>query len=145
VAADDAARAEILAVCVASSVTAVQKATDRGDALRDSRRRLDSARHIAGIVGLDMAKWWRPTAATYLGSVSKDTILDALAAAGQVKPGGKLGAAKKADLAALAEERLGPTTWLPAFLRTGAVEVAQPADDETPAGPVGGDQPLAAE
>jgi ParB family chromosome partitioning protein len=88
-----------------------------------------------------MAKWWRPTAATYLGSVSKDMILDALAEAGQVKPGEKLGAAKKADLVALAEDRLASTTWLPAFLRVERAGGAQMVGD----GAVDSDGALAAE
>jgi transposase len=54
-AADDAARAEILAVCVASSVTAVQKATDRGDALR----RTGAASTAPGTLLVSSVSTWR--------------------------------------------------------------------------------------
>jgi ParB family chromosome partitioning protein len=34
--------------------------------------------HLGSLIGIDMAQWWRPTAANYFDRVSKQVILDAL-------------------------------------------------------------------
>jgi ParB family chromosome partitioning protein len=141
--ATDEGRAELLAVCVASTVFAVQKTADRGNALRVAREGLARARMMAFHLRLDMTKWWRPTVANYFGHVSKDIVIDALTQAGQVKPGEKLASAKKAELAALAEERMGPTTWLPTFLRFLRAEPKQVSAEA--ANDAGDEQALAAE
>jgi ParB family chromosome partitioning protein len=120
VSASDYDRADILAVCVATCLQAVIGKGARGSERSYDEARFANGRHLASVVGLDMSRWWRPTAATYLGAVSKDLIIEALADAGQIKPGEKLASTKKADLVALAEDRLVPTTWLPALLRTEA-------------------------
>ncbi|MGL4963040.1 MAG: ParB/RepB/Spo0J family partition protein [Inquilinus sp.] len=118
--ASDYDRADILAVCVASCLHAVIGRNARASERGYDEDRYANARNLAALVGLDMAKWWRPTGGNYLGAVSKDLVIEALTEAGQVKPGERLASAKKAELVALAEDRLGPTTWLPAFLRTGS-------------------------
>lgn len=135
--ASDYDRADILAVCVASCLQAVIGRNARASERTYDEQRYANARDLAALVGLDMAKWWRPTATGYLGAVSKDLVIEALTEAGQVKPGERLASAKKAELVVLAEERLGPTTWLPAFLRTGRQADTGPAGaeaaDESPA------------
>lgn len=116
--ASDHDRADILAVCVASCLEGVIGRNARYSERGYDEERFANARHLASVVGLDMTTWWRPTAANYLGAVSKDLVIEALTEAGQVKTGERLAGSKKAELVALAEERLGPTTWLPALLRT---------------------------
>jgi ParB family chromosome partitioning protein len=40
--------------------------------------RLPFQDHLGSLIGIDMAQWWRPTAANYFDRVSKQVILDAL-------------------------------------------------------------------
>lgn len=78
------------------------------------------ARHLdrlAGVVGLDMAKWWTPTVGTYLAHVSKERIVAVVTEAvdeGQAQP---LLAMKKADAAAAAEQLLVGKGWVPELMR----------------------------
>ncbi len=75
---------------------------------------------LGNAAGLDMRQWWSPTADSYLKSVPKAHIFEALAEAGAT-PSGALEKLKKGDLALLAEQRLAGTGWLPAVLRGTAV------------------------
>ena len=59
---------ELLAYCTARSVNAVV----------GRARALDHSDAIAEALGVDMADWWVPTAANYLGSVSKAKALEAV-------------------------------------------------------------------
>lgn len=99
---------DLLAYCTARSIDAVvarERMADQNDA-------------IAEALGLDMADWWAPTAANYLGHVSKAKALEAVAeAAGE--HGTPLVAAmmKKAEAAARCARRLEGTRWLPSPLR----------------------------
>jgi ParB family chromosome partitioning protein len=45
-------------------------------------RRIEFHDHLGHLIGIDMAAWWRPTAANYFDRVSKAVILDALSAVG---------------------------------------------------------------
>ncbi|ARP82929.1 hypothetical protein CAL12_20325 [Bordetella genomosp. 8] len=77
---------------------------------------------LAGVVGLDMAKWWSPTAQTYLSHVSKDRIAAVVAEAvgeGEAKP---LLAMKKGEAAAAAEQLLAGKGWLPKALQAPAAD-----------------------
>lgn len=130
--APDYDRADILADCVASCLQGVIGRNARASERGYDEDRYANARSLAALVGLDMAKWWRPTGGNYLGAVSKDLVIEALTEAGQVKPGERLASAKKAELVALAEDRLGPTTWLPAFLRTGSQADSATGGADTP-------------
>lgn len=105
----------LLAFCVAQTVNAV--VLKHG---RDGTARTRSAELLADAVKLDMAAWFRPTAANYFGKVSKAQIVAALR---EVK-----GAAapawsdmKKADLAGLAEREIAGSGWLPEPLRSPAI------------------------
>ncbi|WP_241136652.1 ParB/RepB/Spo0J family partition protein [Achromobacter insuavis] len=73
---------------------------------------------IASRIGLDMTKWWQPTAANYFMSVSKDRMADVLAQEGKEGADG-IHAMKKADAAAAAELALNGSGWLPVELQTG--------------------------
>ncbi len=70
----DDARAAWLGFVVARTLEAsLNMAGERASPFQD---------HLGGLIGIDMAAWWRPTAANYFDRVSKQVILDALAAVG---------------------------------------------------------------
>ncbi|MGP3508435.1 ParB/RepB/Spo0J family partition protein [Paracidovorax citrulli] len=72
---------------------------------------------IASAVHLDMADWWTPTDASYLGSVSKALISEAVADAGMPGEAEALQKLKKGEAVAKAEALLSGKRWLPAVLR----------------------------
>ena len=59
---------ELLAYCTARSI----------DAVAGRERSFDQSDAMAEALGVDMADWWVPTAANYLGSVSKAKALEAV-------------------------------------------------------------------
>lgn len=59
--------------------------------------------HLGRLMGIDMAAWWRPTAANFFDRVSKTVILEALADVGGPTLSSRFTASKKGDLAASAE------------------------------------------
>lgn len=59
--------------------------------------------HLGCLIGIDMAAWWRPTAANYFDRVSKAVILDALSAVGGPDLASRFTSVKKGDLAMSAE------------------------------------------
>jgi len=79
--------------------------------------RSDAFNGLAATVGLDMARWWQPTAANYLGRVSKALILEAVTDGVSPNAATNLASLKKSDMAATAEERLAGKGWLPALMR----------------------------
>lgn len=93
--------------------------------------------HLGALIGVDMAAWWRPTAANYFDRVSKQMILDALAAVGGTDLSSRFASVKKSDLAMSAERVFAGTyitevevreralAWVPEPMRFGPV----PADD----------------
>jgi ParB family chromosome partitioning protein len=97
---------ELLALCSALSVNVMsgRETTTTGDAL-------------AAAVGLDMADWWTPTAASYLAQVPKVRIVDAVAEAVSIEKAAPLAKLKKGEAVAAAEVLLQATRWLPAPLR----------------------------
>jgi ParB family chromosome partitioning protein len=106
-AADDAQVLDLLAVCTASTINAVQG--------RVSPQPIADA--IAGAVGLDMAAWWTPTAESYLGAVSKAKVLAAVSEAVSPEAARKLDGLKKDALVAQAQQHLDGKRWLPSVLR----------------------------
>jgi ParB family chromosome partitioning protein len=109
---DTATVTGLIAVCAAGSLDAVRGKQDRHDCPR-----LAHADELAQALGLDMAQWWQPTKASYLGRVSKPLILKAVAEGVSVSAAENLARLKKDAMAAHAEERLAGRSWLPAFLR----------------------------
>ncbi|MGJ7609264.1 ParB N-terminal domain-containing protein [Variovorax sp. LT1R20] len=98
---------DLLAYCTARSIDAVvarERTADQSDA-------------IAEALGLDMADWWVPTAANYLGHVSKAKALEAVEEAIGEHGTPLVAAMKKAEAAAHCARRLEGTRWLPAPLR----------------------------
>jgi ParB family chromosome partitioning protein len=102
---------DLLACCAACTVNAVQSKSDSPD-----DERLLHADKLAAALRLDMAQWFRPTAANYFTRIGKPGILAALQ---EVKGATAPAWAKmnKSELAALAERELADTGWLPALLR----------------------------
>lgn len=108
-------------------------------------RRIAFHDHLGRLIGIDMAQWWRPTAANYFDRVSKQVILAALAEVGGPELSSRFGSVKKAELATSAERVFSGTyiaevevreralAWVPDVMRFG--EAPAPADevDETPA------------
>ncbi len=106
---------DLLAFCAAQTVNAVLLKTERAGA-----NRMRHAGLLADAVKLDMAEWFRPTAANYFGKISKAQIIDALR---EVKGGAApaWSGMKKAALADLAEREVAGRGWLPEPLRAPAV------------------------
>jgi ParB family chromosome partitioning protein len=115
-------RLSLLAYCAACSVDAVRKPHQRADAP------LAHAGNLATALSLDMTRWWQPTAGSYLGRVSKQRILEAVAEGVSPEAAENLSKLKKDALVAHAEQRLAGTGWLPDLLRS-----PMPAVDEQPA------------
>ena len=90
--------------------------------------------HLGCLIGIDMAAWWRPSAANYFDRVSKQVTLGAIGEAGGPELAARFAAAKKGDLAASAERIFAGSfiteaavkeralNWIPAAMR-----FAQPA------------------
>jgi len=66
-------------------------------------RQLPFQDHLGSLIGIDMAQWWRPTAANYFDRVSKQVILDALTDVGGLELSSRFASVKKGDLAISAE------------------------------------------
>src|SRR5204863_2788163 len=82
------------------------------------QQRSAHADRLARAVGLDMAEaGWRPTAANYLGRVSKARILEAVREAKGEAATQLIDHLKKGDMAKEAERLLADTRWLPEPLR----------------------------
>jgi ParB family transcriptional regulator, chromosome partitioning protein len=115
----------LLAYCTAETVNAVQLAhnTPFDD-------RIVACNDLSESLGLDMAKWWAPTAESYLGSVPKAAILDAVRDGVSPEAAQNLASLKKSALVAEAELRLAGSGWLPIPLRSHADEQADTDDED---------------
>jgi ParB family chromosome partitioning protein len=117
---DGDSRQALFAHCVGLTINAIYQPYDR----RPSA--IAHADRLAEAVGLDMAEaGWRPTAATYLGRVTKSRILEAVREAKGEQAAELIADLKKADMAREAERLLEGSGWLPEPLRLrGAEETA---------------------
>jgi len=98
--------------------------------------------HLGRLLGIDVAAWWRPTAANFFDKVTKPVMFDALAEIDGPALAARYGNAKKADLAAACEKicagdfigeiatKAAARTWLPAAMRFAAIEASDPACDQ---------------
>ncbi|WP_095085307.1 ParB/RepB/Spo0J family partition protein [Mesorhizobium sophorae] len=102
---------DVLAVAAAHSIDAVES---KADANRSGRAQGEA---LAAALGLDMADWYRPTAAGYFARISKDAILTDLEQARQTPCAPAWFKMKKGELAVLAERDTAERGWLPALLR----------------------------
>jgi ParB family chromosome partitioning protein len=91
----DESRAAWLGYVVARSLEASLNMT--------GERQLPFQDHLGSLIGIDMAQWWRPTAANYFDRVSKQVILDALTDVGGLELSSRFASVKKGDLAMSAE------------------------------------------
>jgi ParB family chromosome partitioning protein len=107
---------ELLAFCAARTVDAVQTKRDSAD-----DERFLHANRVAAALRLDMAVWFRPSAANYFSRIGKTGILAALQEVkGATAPAWSK--AKKSELAAIAEREIAQTAWLPQPLRGPAAD-----------------------
>ncbi|WP_316204166.1 ParB/RepB/Spo0J family partition protein [Bradyrhizobium sp. SZCCHNS3051] len=102
----------LFAHCVALTVNAVKLPWERRP------RALATADRLAEAVELNMSGYWRPTARSYLGRITKARILDAVRDGVSTEAAERIAAMKKRDMAEAAEQLLTATGWLPALLRT---------------------------
>ena len=116
---------DLMACCAAFTLTAVHKPQDRSDAPH-----LLHADQLAKELRLDMTQWWQPTAASYFGRISKARILEAVTEACSKGAADNLAKLKKDALATRAEGKLAGTGWLPAVLRSTALDDAAIATAE---------------
>ncbi|AOU91574.1 putative plasmid stabilization protein [Achromobacter ruhlandii] len=100
---------ELLAVLTGASIYR-RKSNSYGE----EPRHLD---RLGELVGVDMSKWWKPTAQSYLAHVSKDRIADVVTDAVGAEQAKPLLAMKKAQAAAAAEQLLDGRGWVPELMR----------------------------
>ncbi|ALJ12388.1 ParB/RepB/Spo0J family partition protein [Sphingopyxis macrogoltabida] len=121
---DDEKREALLAHCASRTVNALRLPWDR------KPRSLQTADRLATALALDVAKDWTPTVDTYLGRVTKANILEAVTEGVSEDAARRIADMKKPDMAQAAEQLLAGTGWLPACLRTEAVEAENPSPVE---------------
>jgi ParB family chromosome partitioning protein len=109
---DTETRLELLALCTAATVNAVQKRHDAGNA--DA---LDHADALAAGLSLDMADWWEPTRESYFDHVAKAQVLAAVTEGVSAQAAENIARMKKPAMAARAEDLLAGKRWLPGPLR----------------------------
>ncbi|MEC5292235.1 ParB/RepB/Spo0J family partition protein [Aurantimonas sp. C2-6-R+9] len=118
---DDASRMALLAHCVSYGVNALYEKVDRygaGLSKAGLERRLGQANRLAKAVKLDMIEaGWSPTAANYLGRVTKARIVEAVREGVGEQAAQLIDHLKKGDMAKEAERLLADNDWLPEPLR----------------------------
>ncbi|SAI73131.1 ParB-like nuclease [Bordetella ansorpii] len=88
---------------------------------------------LADIVGLDMTKWWTPTAQSYLKHVSKAQIAQAVTEGRDPSSGASINGMKKANAVQTAEALLAGSGWLPNPLRRPTPAAEPQAEDSAQA------------
>jgi ParB family transcriptional regulator, chromosome partitioning protein len=119
---DHDSRMALFLHCVALTVNAVKLPWER------KPRALARADKLAEAVSLDMTNYWRPTVRTYLGSITKARILEAVREAVSIDAADRMAHMKKQDMAETAEQLLAGTGWLPALLRKERAAAQRPAE-----------------
>ena len=109
---DADSRDALFAHCVSLSVNAVHEAWNRRP------RAFAHADRLAQAVDLDMSVSWTPTAANFLGRVTKARILQAVAEAKGQRAADRIEHLKKVEMATEAGRLLAGSGWLPEALRT---------------------------
>ena len=85
---------------------------------------------IAEALGVDMADWWVPTTANYLGSVSKAKALEAVKEATRPDATKAVAGMKKPEAAAYCASKLEGSRWLPTPLRPLVAKPHASEDDD---------------
>lgn len=101
----------LLAHCAALTVDVVVRPG------ASSPHAMKHAEALAQAVSLDMAAHWQPTAANYLGQVTKAVIVEAVREGVSAEAAGQLADLKKPAMAEAAERLLADKGWLPQVLR----------------------------
>jgi ParB family chromosome partitioning protein len=109
----------LLAHCAALTVDAVVRPG------ASSSLTLKHAEALAQAVSLDMTAHWQPTAANYLGQVTKAVIVEAVREGVSQEAAGQLADMKKPAMAEAAERLLADKGWLPQVLRLPLLAPAQ--------------------
>jgi ParB family chromosome partitioning protein len=104
----DATLVELLAWCTACTL-------DTGSAAVSARARGTDL--LAEWVGLDAARWWRPSAEHFFGLMTKAQIAQAVGEALGSEAAAPIANMKKDAATKHAEHLVAPTTWVPAPLR----------------------------
>lgn len=107
---------DLLAHCVSLGVNAIRNPMDRKPGA------WSHADALAEAAELDMTRTWAPTAASYLGRVTKAKIMEAVREGAGEAAAEPLADLKKAEMAEAAETALRGTGWLPPLLRTRRAE-----------------------
>lgn len=102
-------------------------------------RQLPFQDHLGSLIGIDMAQWWRPTAANYFDRVSKQVILDALTDVGGLELSSRFASVKKGDLAMSAERVFAGTYITEVEVREKALAWVPEVMRFAPAAPDAGD------
>ncbi|MBB6125646.1 plasmid stabilization protein [Sphingobium subterraneum] len=155
---DDDAKAGWLAYCVARSLEASIGAPRKSGQMGPDQNDLHD--HLAGLMGINPASHWRPTAANYFDRVSKQTLLAHINEVGGPTMAASFMGSKKGDLSASCErlfagetivapeDKAAALAWVPAHMRfrvlaspdAEAEGVAVPDEEaaiEGPAEPIG--------
>ena len=130
-------RDALFAHCVSLSVNAVHEAWNRRP------RAFAHADRLAQAVDLDMAQSWTPTAANFLGRVTKARILQAVSEGKGQRAADRIEHLKKVEMATEAETLLAGSGWLPEPLRTAGHALPEPIEPAAEA--VGTDEAIEAE
>ncbi|HEE0070082.1 TPA: ParB/RepB/Spo0J family partition protein [Citrobacter freundii] len=101
----------LMVFCTACSVDGVQTRT-MGHTTQSDLDGVETA------LGFHLRDWWQPTAANFLGLLSKNQIVEALKEAGLSGAASDAGNMKKGDAASHAEQWLSGTRWVPAWMRS---------------------------
>jgi len=109
---DGDSRAALFAHCVSLSVNAVHEAWNRRP------KAFAHADRLAQTVDLDLVASWTPTAANFLGRVTKARILQAVTEGRGERAADRIEHLKKVEMATEAEALLAGSGWLPEPLRT---------------------------
>ncbi|MEJ6789539.1 ParB N-terminal domain-containing protein [Brevundimonas sp. BR2-1] len=103
-------RLALFAHCVSRGVNAVRK-------VGTSRAALAHADVLAGLLALDMGRYWSPTVGSYFGRITKAQIAEAVAEGVSPEAAARLSDLRKEAMADKAEILLNGTGWLPPLLR----------------------------
>ncbi|MHC2585420.1 hypothetical protein [Bradyrhizobium diazoefficiens] len=102
----------LLAHCASLSLNAVQRP---GDSSREGA--IEHAATLAKAMPHEMSRYWEPTAASYLGRVSKDRILEAVRDGAGDDAARQIAGLKKSAMAERAQQLLAGRGWLPPLLK----------------------------
>jgi ParB family transcriptional regulator, chromosome partitioning protein len=103
--------------------------------------------HLGQLLGIDVARWWRPTGTNYFDRVPKSVTLAALAEIGGPALAGRYASAKKAELAqscerifsgdfiAEVEVKEAALAWVPEVMRFAPPAIATTEAEETSSDP----------